>query len=153
MGWIPKAKYGYNQDLNINNYVGKDKYRDVEPFSKYQPNKNTRPKMIWSEWYLKVPFKKWQPLNPGQVHIFLQVVTDIIFYGIFERSYLFFVAGFAEFGYVGAAYSIDTDCGLIRAFQYTRFPDSLGQGSAFCPSLQKPPLPNRSRSGRCRRRY
>lgn len=102
MGRIPKAKYGYNQNLNVNNHIGKDEYRDVEPFPEYQPNKNTRPKMIWSKRYLKVPFKKRQPLNSGQVHIFLQVVLDVIFYRVFERSKFFFVAGFAELDYVGA---------------------------------------------------
>ena len=56
--WIAEPKQVYNQNLNINNYVGKDKYGYVEPFSKYQPDKSTRPKMIWREWNLNVPFKK-----------------------------------------------------------------------------------------------
>jgi len=49
MGRISKSEYGYNQDLNVNNHIGKDEYRDVEPFPEYQPNKNTRSKMIWSK--------------------------------------------------------------------------------------------------------
>jgi len=60
---IPKTKCGHNQDLNVNNDVGKDKDGEVEPFSKYQPNESTGPKMIWGDWYLKVPFKKQQPLH------------------------------------------------------------------------------------------
>jgi hypothetical protein len=57
MAWIPKAEYGYNQDLNIDNHIGKDKYRYVEPFSKYQPDETTRPKMIRRKRHSKASLK------------------------------------------------------------------------------------------------
>jgi hypothetical protein len=45
--WIPKAKYGYNQNFDVNNDVSEDKYRDVKPLSESNSKKPTWPEMIW----------------------------------------------------------------------------------------------------------
>jgi hypothetical protein len=45
------------QDFDVNNDISEDKYGDVEPLSKSEPDKHTRPKMIWRNRHLSLASK------------------------------------------------------------------------------------------------
>jgi len=54
--WPAKSEQPYNQNLNVNNNVGQHEYRQVNPFSKYQPDETARPEMIWRKGHLLFNF-------------------------------------------------------------------------------------------------